>query len=63
MSGLELQQLLNGEGTFLPIIFITGHADSSVREKALRDGAADFFYKPFNAEALLDSVHLALNQR
>jgi FixJ family two-component response regulator len=62
MSGLELQRHLNAEGTSLHIIFITGHADSTVREQALRDGAADFFYKPFNAEALLNSVHSALNR-
>jgi FixJ family two-component response regulator len=62
MSGLELQRQLSAEGTSLPIIFITGHADSTVREQALRDGAADFFYKPFNAEALLNSVHSALNR-
>jgi FixJ family two-component response regulator len=62
MSGLELQRQLNAEGTSLPIIFITGHADSTVREQALLDGAADFFYKPFNAEALLNSVHSALKR-
>jgi FixJ family two-component response regulator len=62
MSGLELQRSLYGQGNSLPIIFITGHADSTVREEALRAGAADFFYKPFNAEALVTSVHSALNR-
>ena len=62
MSGLELQRSLFGQRTSLPIIFIAGHADATVREEALRDGASDFFYKPFNAEALLASVHSALNR-
>jgi FixJ family two-component response regulator len=60
MSGLELQRSLYGQRTSLPIIFIAGHADATVREEALRDGASDFFYKPFDVEALLASVHSAL---
>jgi FixJ family two-component response regulator len=62
MGGLELQRSLYGQGNSLPIIFITGRADETVREEALRDGAVDFLYKPFNAEALLASVHSALNR-
>lgn len=62
MSGLELQRSLYGQGSSLPIIFITGNADATVREEALRDGAVGFFYKPFNAEALLASVHSVLNR-
>lgn len=62
MSGLELQQLLSGESEPPPIIFLTSNADSTVREKALQDGAADFFNKPFNADALLNSVRSALKK-
>jgi two-component system, LuxR family, response regulator FixJ len=62
MTGLKLQRSLYGQGSSLAIIFVTGHADSTVREEALRAGAADFFYKPFNAEALVTSVHSALNR-
>jgi two-component system, LuxR family, response regulator FixJ len=62
MSGLELQRSLYGQGSSHPIIFAGGNADSTVQEEALRAGAADFFYKPFNAEALMTSLHSALNR-
>jgi FixJ family two-component response regulator len=62
MSGMDLQRSLYGQGSSLPIIFITGHADATVREEALRSGAADFLYKPFNAAALITSVYSALNR-
>src|ERR671936_414463 len=32
----------------IPIIFVTAHADSSTRERALAMGAADYFTKPFD---------------
>src|SRR6266852_6571478 len=60
MSGLELQAQLNAERRRIPIIFITAHGDANLRMQALRAGAVEFMAKPFNDEALLESVRAAL---
>jgi FixJ family two-component response regulator len=60
MSGLELQAKLNAEHCRIPTIFITAHGDAKMRMQALRAGAVEFLAKPFDDEALLDSVREAL---
>src|ERR1700739_1382461 len=60
MSGLELQARLNAEHCRIPIIFITAHGDEKMRMQALRAGAVEFMAKPFDDEALLESVRAAL---
>ncbi len=60
MSGLELQAHLNAERCRIPIIFITAHGDEKMRMLALRAGAVEFMAKPFDDEALLESVRAAL---
>jgi FixJ family two-component response regulator len=60
MSGLELQATLNAEECRIPTIFITAHGDARMRMQALRAGAVEFLAKPFDNQALLDSVRAAL---
>ena len=60
MSGLELQARLNAEHCRIPTIFITAHGDAKMRMQALRAGAVEFLAKPFDHEALLESVRAAL---
>jgi FixJ family two-component response regulator len=60
MSGLELQTRLNAERIRIPTIFITAHGDERMRMQALRAGAVEFLAKPFNHDALLESVRAAL---
>jgi FixJ family two-component response regulator len=60
MSGLELQAKLNAERCWIPTIFITAHGDEKMRMQALRAGAVEFLAKPFDDEALLESVRVAL---
>jgi FixJ family two-component response regulator len=60
MSGLELQAKLNAEHCRIPTIFITAHGDTTMRMQALRAGAVEFLAKPFDNEALLESVRAAL---
>lgn len=62
MSGLELQSRLNADHHNIPIIFITAHGDERMRMQALRSGAVEFLIKPFDDEALLDSVQAALDR-
>jgi FixJ family two-component response regulator len=60
ISGLELQARLNAEHCRIPTIFITAHGDAQVRMQALRAGAVEFLTKPFDDDALLESVQAAL---
>jgi FixJ family two-component response regulator len=61
MSGLDLQARLNADDIRIPIIFITAHGDEHLRMQALRSGAVEFLAKPFDDEALLESVRAALD--
>ena len=60
MSGLELQAKLNADHCRIPTIFITAHGDEKMRMQALRAGAVEFLAKPFDDDALLESVRAAL---
>lgn len=62
MSGPELQQELTRRQESIPIVFITGHGDSSVRPRLLARGAVECLLKPFSEAALLDSVRAALRR-
>ena len=62
MSGLELQARLAAEKIHPPIIIITGHGDVPMAVRAVQAGAVDFIEKPFNDQALLDSVHRAIER-
>ena len=56
MSGIDLQERLKNSGREIPIIFISGHADEGTRRSVMAAGAAGFLNKPFNVNALLDTV-------
>lgn len=62
MSGLKLQERLNEMESKIPIIFITAHYSEEIRTEALKAGAIEFLSKPFNEDALLDSIDLALEK-
>lgn len=60
MSGLALQRELCEAGLSLPVIFITAFDCSESREEARKLGAAGFFRKPVDDEALLEAIRQAL---
>ncbi|WP_448207815.1 response regulator FixJ [Azospirillum sp. sgz302134] len=62
MSGLDLQERLAQEGRCLPVIVMTGHADVPLAVRAMKAGAVDFVEKPFEEQALIDSVRSALRR-
>ena len=62
MSGLELQAQLNADHCKIPTIFITAHSDAKMRMQAMRAGAVEFLAKPFDDEALLESVRAAMER-
>ena len=61
ISGLELQARLNAEHCRIPTIFVTAHGDAQMRMRAMRAGAVEFLAKPFDDEALLETVRAALD--
>lgn len=62
MDGLELQKRLNGEGSVLPIIMISGHGDIPIAVQAIQAGAIDFLEKPFREQVLLDRIRKGIER-
>jgi FixJ family two-component response regulator len=60
-SGLDLPVLLERAGHSLPVIFVTGHDSAETREQAHRLGAAAYFRKPVDDQALLDAITWAVS--
>src|SRR5882757_5748799 len=60
MSGPDLQQELTRRREHIPIVFITGNGDGSIRPRLLARGAVECLVKPFSEETLLDAVRTAL---
>ena len=56
MSGIELQARLKVDRCEIPIIFITAHGDIPLAVSAMREGASDFFTKPFDGRLFLAAV-------
>jgi two-component system response regulator FixJ len=59
-NGLELQEVLTVAGHAIPIIFMTGHGDVPLAERAREAGAVDFLAKPFDEETFFSAVQRAL---
>jgi RNA polymerase sigma factor (sigma-70 family) len=59
LSGLELQSRLIERGSVLPIVFVTGYADTPATVRAIKAGAEDFLTKPASSEQLIDAIERA----
>jgi len=60
MSGLDLQRELKRRRSKIPILFITGHGDETVRPRVIEEGAVECLFKPFSETALLTALKSAL---
>ena len=60
MSGPDLQRELTLRRKQIPIVFISAHADETVRAQLLDPGAVACLFKPFSETALLEAVNAAL---
>ena len=60
MNGLELGQELKRRGQEIPVIFITGQRDETIRARVLKQRAAGFLLKPFSDADLLAAIKAAL---
>ena len=60
VTGLDLQKQLVSLGRKTPIVFISGQSHPHQIVQALKNGAVDFLFKPFNLEELLQAINEAL---
>jgi RNA polymerase sigma factor (sigma-70 family) len=60
VSGPDLQALLNGTASSLPIIFLTGHADIPTTVHVIKAGAEDLLTKPVAKDTLVQVIERAL---
>ena len=63
IDGIELLRRLKALKVTIPAIVVTGHGDVPLAVQAMKIGALDFLEKPFNDEAMLASVRLALDRQ
>ena len=60
MTGPDLQRELRHPRQAIPIIFITGDRDTTVRPRLIEQGAVECLFKPFSDTALLEALNKAL---
>jgi FixJ family two-component response regulator len=61
-SGIELGQGLKAAGVAVPVIFITGNENPTVREAAVASGCVAFLTKPFSARELIEPINRVIGQ-
>lgn len=59
MSGIELLVRLSGHQNRFPVIMVTGQGDVPLAVRAMRLGAIDFLEKPYDHNALFDTIDRA----
>ncbi len=62
MSGLDLQKVLLDRHAGIPVIFITAFPEDAVRRRAKAAGAVGFLGKPFDGQAIIEHLDVALQQ-
>jgi FixJ family two-component response regulator len=60
LSGIDLQEHLVARGHRIPIIFMTGYPNDSVRARAMKAGAVCFLNKPFSEDDFIGCIEKAL---
>jgi len=63
LSGPDLQSRLIEIGSTLPIIFVTGYADTATTVRTIKAGAEDFLTKPVSSEQLIDAIERAMSRQ
>jgi FixJ family two-component response regulator len=60
LTGVELQTHLIAAGHRIPIIFMSGYSEDTVRATAIRNGAVGFLAKPIRVADLIECLNKAL---
>jgi len=61
LNGLDVQKRI-ADRVDIPIIFLTGYGDIPTTVQAMKAGAAEFFTKPFDTDALLAAIREAIRR-
>lgn len=59
-DGIELQRRLRAGGSAMPVIYVTSCDEEVLRTRAFQGGAAGWFTKPVDDEALLGALRTLL---
>jgi two-component system, LuxR family, response regulator FixJ len=62
LTGIDLLRRVQELKVPMPVIVITGHGDVPLAVEAMKLGAFEFLEKPFNDEAIVAAVRLALDR-
>jgi FixJ family two-component response regulator len=62
MSGIELQERLAASGSTTPVIFITAHDGSDIRERAIRCGCIAYLTKSEPFDTVLAAIASAISR-
>ena len=60
IGGIELQKILVSQSINIPVVIMTGHGDISLAVQTMKAGAYDFIEKPFDEQALLETLRNAI---
>ena len=63
LSGVELLTHLTEAEASLPVVFLSGHMDATMRATSIGLGVVDFLQKPVGAGTLLPAVERAVHRR
>lgn len=62
LSGMEVLESLNQEGSDIPVVVITFHGSESIAAETFRLGVKNYITKPFKMEEILEAIEQALRE-
>lgn len=60
IGGLQLQRRLASAGSTMPFVFVSSFGSISTAVQAVKEGAVQFFEKPFNEQLMWEAIQEAL---
>lgn len=61
-SGMTILDAIQSRDSTLPVIIMTGHGNVELCRRAFKGGALEFLTKPIDADILIETVSMALEQ-
>ncbi|ATM97855.1 transcriptional regulator fixJ [Yersinia frederiksenii] len=61
-SGMTILEAIQSRDSNLPVIIMTGHGNVELCRRAFKGGALEFLTKPIDADVLIETVSMALEQ-
>ncbi|MBW5826932.1 response regulator transcription factor [Yersinia kristensenii] len=61
-SGMAILEAIQESNSSLPVIIMTGHGNVELCRRAFKGGALEFLTKPIDADVLIETISMALDQ-